>query len=342
MKLEKYSGNPILSPNPANGWESLVCCNPGVVYDGGRFYMLYRAAGDDEKHVIRFGLAVSEDGFHFTRVGDAPAFSPSADGYDSGCVEDPRIVKFGDTFYITYAYRPMAPGRYWTFPHDVVLTPECDSFAPKAWASNLGNSALAMTRDFKSFRRLGRITSPVLDDRDVILFPEKVGGRYALLHRPKEYIGGAYGVKYPSVWIKFSDDLLDWEGRPSRLLLTGREGTWEEKIGGGAPPLLTDRGWLMIYHGVSAGGVGEYSAGAVLLDRDDPLRVIARSKEPILVPEFDFETKGYYSGIVFPTGNAIVDGRLFVYYGAADKYVGVATCAADDLLNYLMDECRLQ
>ncbi len=342
MKLEKYEGNPVLSPEPGSSWESLVCCNPGVIHDGKKFIMLYRAAGNDREHVIRFGLAESEDGFHFRRVSSAPAFCPSADGFDSGCVEDPRIVRFGDSFYITYAYRPMAPGQYWTFPHDVVLKPQCDSFAPKAWAENLGNSALAVTRDFKSFRRLGRLTSPVLDDRDVILFPEKIGGKFVMLHRPKEFVGQKYGVEYPSIWLKFSSDLLDWEDKPSHLLMTGRSGTWEEKIGGGAPPLLTDRGWLMIYHGVSSGGTGEYSAGAVLLDRDNPLKIIARTPEPILVPEFRFETDGYYSGIVFPTGNVVVGGRLYVYYGAADKYVGVATCPLDSLLDFLTKECATE
>lgn len=164
MKLEKCKDNPVLSPNPDVDWENLVTCNPGVIYDNGVFYMLYRAAGDDEKHVIRFGLATSTDGVHFHRASTEPVFCPSMDGYDSGCVEDPRIVKMGDEFYVTYAYRPMAPGRYWTFPHDVVLKPECSEFAPKAWADNLGNSALAVTKDFKTFRRLGRLTSPVLDD----------------------------------------------------------------------------------------------------------------------------------------------------------------------------------
>ena len=148
MKLQRFSGNPILSPNPANPWENLVTCNPGpwenlvtcnpgVILDDGMFYMLYRAAGDDEKHVIRFGLATSTDGFHFNRVSAEPVFGPSEDGPDSGCVEDPRIVKFGDTFYITYAYRPMAPGRYWTFPHDVILKPDTDEYAPLAWKENL-------------------------------------------------------------------------------------------------------------------------------------------------------------------------------------------------------------
>lgn len=335
MKLHKYQGNPILSPLDDSPWENLVTCNPGVIYDGGTFYMLYRAAGDDEDHVIRFGLATSTDGFHFTRVSREPVFGPSEDGPDSGCVEDPRIVKLGDTFYITYAYRPYAPGRYWTFPHDVVRLPACDGFAPKAWAKSLGNTGLAMTKDFRSFRRLGRLTSPVLDDRDVILFPEKVGGKFVMLHRPKDWVGASYGVSEPSIWIKFSDDLLAWEDKPSTLLLTGRPNSWEEKIGGSTPPILTDEGWLMLYHGVADGGLAQYSVGALLLKADDPTVVLSRTPEPILEPEFPYETQGFYNGCVFPTGNVVVDGTLYVYYGAADKHVGVATCKLDELLKYL-------
>jgi len=324
-----------LSPLDDSPWENLVTCNPGVIYDGGTFYMLYRAAGDDEDHVIRFGLATSTDGFHFTRVSREPVFGPSEDGPDSGCVEDPRIVKLGDTFYITYAYRPYAPGRYWTFPHDVVRLPACDGFAPKAWAKSLGNTGLAMTKDFRSFRRLGRLTSPVLDDRDVILFPEKVGGKFVMLHRPKDWVGASYGVSEPSIWIKFSDDLLAWEDKPSTLLLTGRPNSWEEKIGGSTPPILTDEGWLMLYHGVADGGLAQYSVGALLLKADDPTVVLSRTPEPILEPELPYETQGFYNGCVFPTGNVVVDGTLYVYYGAADKHVGVATCKLDELLKYL-------
>ncbi len=104
-------------------------------------------------------------------------------------------------------------------------------------AQNLGNTGLAVTSDFRNFRRLGRLTSPVLDDRDVILFPEKIGGKFAMMHRPKQFVGERYGVKYPSIWLKFSDDLLAWEDKPSHLLIAGREGTWEEKIGGSTPPI---------------------------------------------------------------------------------------------------------
>ncbi len=336
MRLKKFEGNPILTPNTMNDWESLITCNPGVAYDKGKFYLLYRCAGDDKEHVIRFGLAVSSDGFHFERQCDHPVFSPSMDGPDSGCVEDPRIVKFDDDFYITYAYRPFAPGRYWTFPHDVVLTPTCGAHAPSAIKNNMGNTGLAVTRDFQKFRRLGRITKPTLDDRDVILFPEKINGKFVMLHRPKQYVGKAFGVAYPSIWLKYSDDLLNWEDEESHLLLTGIEGTWEEKVGGSAPPLKTQEGWLMLYHGVENGGRGCYRAGAALLDLNDPTHIIARTPEPILEPTEPYELHGLYNGCVFPTGNAIVDNILYVYYGAADKYVAVATCPVEELLRYLL------
>ncbi|MEG0807023.1 MAG: glycosidase [Alistipes sp.] len=340
MKLTKYIGNPILSPNLANSWENLVTCNPGVAYDNGTFYMLYRAAGDDAEHVIRLGLATSTDGFNFQRVSDKPAFSPSIDGPDSGCIEDPRIVKLDSEFYITYAYRAYPPGQYWTFQHDVVRLPVCGADAPAAIARNLGNSALAVTSDFQTFHRLGRLTSPLLDDRDVILFPQKIDGQYVMMHRPKEYVGEKYGVQYPSIWLKFSNDLLCWEDKSSQLLLTGREGSWEEKIGGSTPPILTDKGWLMLYHGVARNGHAEYKVGAVLLDPTNPLKVIARTPNPILEPEFPYETEGFYNHCVFPTGNVVVDDVLYVYYGGADRYVGVATCNLTEFLKYLTDECH--
>lgn len=332
MKLKKFEGNPIIAPNPKNEWESLVTCNPGVYYDNNMFYMLYRAAGDDKEHIIRLGLAVSKDGFNFERISDQPVFSPTADNFDSGCVEDPRIVKFDNEYYVTYAYRPFPPGQYWKFAHDVVLTSQCGADAPAAIKNNLGNTGLAVTTDFRNYRKLGRITSTILDDRDVILFPEKINGQYALLHRPKQYIGEKYGVDYPSIWIKFSDDLLDWEDKESHLLLTGVKGTWEEKIGGSTPPLRTDEGWLIIYHGVENGGLGYYRVGAVLLDLENPLKVIAKAPDFIMEPEHDYEIEGYYRGCVFPTGNVILGDTLYVYYGGADKYVGVATCSVKELL----------
>jgi predicted GH43/DUF377 family glycosyl hydrolase len=332
MKLEKYSKNPILSPFAKNEWESLSTCNPGVFYDNGIFYMLYRAAGKDKEHVIRLGLATSEDGFNFKRISDTPVFVPSNDSFDSGCVEDARIVKFDEDYYVTYAYRSYPPGQYWNFKQDEVLLPECGVNAPLALKNNLGNSGLAVTKDFMHFRRLGRITSPIYDDRDVILFPEKIKGKYWMLHRPKQYIGEEYNVDYPSIWLKSSEDLLNWENQESHLLISGQKGTWEEKIGGSTPPLRTDSGWLVLYHGVENGGRGYYRVGALLLDIDNPLHIIAKSPSFIMEPEFDYEINGYYKGCVFPTGNVILDDVLYVYYGCSDKYVGVATCNVNKLL----------
>ncbi len=334
FKLIKHPKNPILKPTGKNKWENLAVCNPGAWYEKGTFYLLYRAAGDDEDHIIRFGLATSNDGVNFKRTSNQPAFAPSIDGPDMGGVEDARIVKFDNDFYVTYAYRPFAPGRYWTFKHDVVRLPEAGENAPLVFKNNIANSGLAITKDFKTWRRLGRITETNLDNRDVILFPEKINGKFVLLHRPKEWIGEEYGCEYPSIWITYSNDLLIWN-KPSTLLLAGRSGTWEEKIGGSTPPLKTKDGWLLIYHGVEKGGQGYYRVGVALLDLNDPSKIIARDRNWIMEPEHDYEVEGFYKGCVFPTGNVIVEDTLFIYYGAADKYVGLATCSVSELLNHL-------
>jgi len=335
MKLKKYSGNPILRPLETNSWENLIVCNPGAWYENGVFYLLYRAAGNDEDHVIRFGLATSTDGYNFKRAMDTPCFGPSKEGPDSGCVEDARIVKFDDYYYVTYAFRPFPPGQYWRFGHDEVLTPDMGDNAPDFLKRNIANSALAITKDFKTWRRLGRITQSHLDDRDVILFPEKINGKYAMLHRPKEWIGENYGPKYPAVWIRFSNDLLNWD-EPSKVLIEGIEGGWEEKVGGSTPPIKTDKGWFLLYHGVENGGKGYYRVGAMMLDLNDPTKVIARSRGFIMEPEHYYEMEGFYKGCVFPTGNVVKDGILFVYYGGADKYVGVATADFNELVESLL------
>ncbi|MFA5646677.1 MAG: glycosidase [Bacteroidales bacterium] len=335
MILTKHKNNPILSPNEQNSWESLVVCNPGVYHENGVFYMLYRAAGNDQEHVIRFGLATSNDGVQFTRTSDSPIVGPTPEGPDAGCIEDARIVKFDDFFYITYAFRPFPPGQYWTFNHDEVLTPNLGENAPLFLRNNIANSGLMMTRNFKTWMRLGRITNPNLDDRDVILFPEKINGKFAMLHRPKEWVGPSYGTKHPAIWLRYSDDLLSWT-EPSHLLVKGIDGGWEEKIGGSTPPLKTDKGWLVLYHGVEKGGKGFYRVGAMLLDLNDPTRVLGRTKHWIMEPEHPYELEGPYQGCVFPTGNVIIDNTLYVYYGAADKYIGLATANVNELVNHIL------
>lgn len=331
MKLQKFSGNPVLSPNPKQPWESLAVCNPGVIYDRGTFHMLYRAAGHDAKHVIRFGLATSRDGFNFTRAQPEPALSPSADGEDAGCIEDPRIVKINGRFLITYAYRAYHPGKYWLAPNQAAYSPH-DKNQPMAFGENLTASGLLMSENLKTFRRLGRITDPTLDDRDVILFPEKINGKFALLRRPRQWTGPKYRTKYPAIWICFGDDPLKW-GKD--YLLAKAKFHWERKIGGSVPPIKHKQGWLVIYHAVDAKGV--YHAGAMMLDLKDPRKIIARAPEPILSPEAGYERQGLYPhGVVFPTASVVLDRTLFVYYGCADKFVGVATADFDELVNYVL------
>jgi len=332
MKLKKYINNPILSPTKKNKWEALSVRNPGAWYEKGTFYLLYCAAGEDKAHVTHFGLATSRDGFHFERVSDQPVLSPSRNGPDSGCIEDPRIMKFGDYFYITYVYRPFPPGQYWLHPENQPCMPFSSKGASRFIRENLATTGMLMTKNLKSFHRLGRITKANLDDRDIVLFPEKINGKYVMLHRPKEWIGKRYSCRAPSIWISFSEDLLTWE---EDHLLASAIFSWEsKKIGAGPPPVKTKEGWVILYHGVDKKGV--YRVGVMLLDCYEPQKVIARAPEPIMEPHQEYELKGLYPRCVFPTGNVVVEDRLFVYYGAADKYCCVATASLSNLLKYVL------
>lgn len=331
LALAKFTGNPVLSPHPDHPWENLAVCNPGVWYENGVFTMLYRAAGDDFDHVIRFGLATSTDGFRFTRHSDQPILGPSDDGPDAGCIEDPRIVKLDGHYYITYAYRAFKPRQYWKQPGNAAYSPDDPSLPPLV-GHNLTASGLLLSDDLRSFRRLGRITRSDVDDRDVILFPDKIGGRYAMLHRPMQWTGPAYGTDYPGIWLAWSDNLLDWS--QSELLLRNRF-PWERKVGGASPPIKTEHGWFVLYHAVDDKGV--YRVGALILDLDNPAKILARTPEPVMAPEAGFEWNGLYPhGVVFPTGNVVKDGTLFVYYGAADQTIGVATADFNTLVESVL------
>jgi len=338
MRLKKYEGNPILKPNPENAWEERCVLNPAVIYDEKReeFVMLYRAAGNDERHQIVLGLATSKDGISFTRQSETPAFFGAHDEPEGGCVEDPRLMRIGDLYYMTYAARAYAPGRYWLVTDGApIYLDETDMRGeelPFFAKENITVSYLAATKDFKVYKKLGRITEATVDDRDVYLFPEKVGGKYVMISRPKFKNAG---VKMPSIWISFGDDLIEY-GKPE-LLMTGKEWWETQRIGGGTPPIRTERGWFMLYHGVDDKGI--YRVGAVLLDLNDPRKVIARTKDFLMEPEYDYETCGIYEGCVFPTGTVVKDGKLYVYYGTADTYIGLATADFEELVRYLAEEC---
>ena len=312
----------------------MVTTNPGAWYDQetGRVSLLYRAAGSDAEHVVRLGLATSDDGYNFQRY-DQPAISPSRDGADAGCLEDPRIVKIDDYYYITYASRFNPPGKYWLHQGRCDIFPQVRPDFPAYIRDNLTTSGLLLTRDFKKFIRAGFLTNPILDDRDVILFPEKINGRYYMIHRPLQWCGPGHETEFPAMWISAGDDLLNLN---QSKLLAKAQYRWECKVGGNTPPLRTEHGWLVLYHAV--GSDKYYRLGALLLDLDDPTIVRYRTNKWIFQPEEEYETNGFYfgGGVVFPCGKVVIGDTLFVYYGAADKYVGLATCPLNDLLDYLL------
>lgn len=245
-------------------------------------------------------VARSADGIHFD-VEPAPALSP-ATAYESFGIEDARIT--------------FLDGRHWI-----------NYTAVSAYGIS---TALASTRDFRTFARHGIIFPP--PNRDVTIFPEPIGGRYAALHRPMPA-----GLGEPAIWIGSSPDLKAWGDH--RVLAEPRPGCWDDaKVGGGAVPFRVQAGgqdgWLAIYHGVSR-ALTEYSLGALLLDAHDPGRVIARSREPILRPEASYEREGFFGGVVFTCGVLAEGDTVRVYYGAADGVTALAELSLAEILSGL-------
>lgn len=332
FRLQKHKDNPILKPNAENFWENLCVLNPAVIYDeeNSQFVMLYRAAGNDEEHRITLGRATSEDGIHFTRNFTKPVVEPTVNGADEGGCEDPRLIFMNGYFYLTYASRTFLPGQYWREDRKEFgfTTPD----GPYFLNENASVTHLAVSRNLMDFKKLGRITDARCDNRDAVLMPEKINGKYVMFHRPMEMCGEGYPCQVPSIWISYSDDLIEWDN--GKLFATAEQPWESKKIGASCPPIKTDAGWLFLYHGVSNED-SAYRVGAFLLDLENPEKILARTTDFIMEPEFEYETSGYYNGCVFPCGNVVRDGKLYVYYGAADKFVCVATCQLTELLDYL-------
>ena len=193
---------------------------------------------------------------------------------------------------------------------------------------------LAVSKDLKKWKKLGRITDPRFDDRDVVIFPEKINDKFVMLSRGMERCGKGFENKNPAIYISFSDDLQIFDNY--KLLMKG-ETDWESlKIGASTPPIKTNEGWLLIYHGVDKKD-SIYRVGAVLLDLCDPTHILYRTKDYIFEPEEKFETDGFYNGCVFPTGIVNKKGKLFIYYGAGDKFIGLATCELNELIKFLKE-----
>jgi predicted GH43/DUF377 family glycosyl hydrolase len=240
-------------------------------------------------------LVCSENGIKFAES-DYPPIIGQGDAESYG-IEDCRVTQIGDTYYLTYT----------------------------AVSENGYGVGLMSTSDWTDFNRYGMIISG--PNKDCALFEEKINGRYCCLHRPNmTVIGGNY------IWLAESNDLQYW-GR-HKFVAGTRDGMWDsERIGAGASPIKTNKGWLEIYHGADKNH--RYCLGALLLDLDDPSKVIARSEKPIMEPITDYEKNGFFGNVIFTNGHIVKGDAITIYYGASDKVICKAELSINDILDSL-------
>ena len=303
--VRRFDKNPILTKDDIP-YPVETVHNAGAVKHNGRYILLFRSHRRTGRSII--GLADSDDGFSF-RVHPEPFLEPANDGafaeYEEFGVEDCRICPIDGAYLLTYS----------------------------AYSRHGVRIALASTKDFRQVERIALITQA--DARNVVIFPEKFDGRYVRLDRPHSEISPW------SIWISFSPDLVHWGD--SKVVMKPVQYHWDEmKIGPGATPIKTDRGWLHIYHGVFPTMDGSvYRLGVALHDLKDPSRIIGVGDEWILQPQDPWEVTGYVHNVIFTCG-AIPedDGTVKIYWGGADEVMCAGTARIDDLVNLCLDHAR--
>lgn len=296
MIVTRCEQNPILTAEHVPFMVNSIF-NPGAVKYKDEYLLVCRAEMPTGRSVLV--LARSKDGLHFT-VDAKPCLSPSDHGiysaYVAWGIEDTRVVKIDDTYFLTYTgyskYMPLV--------------------------------MLAETKDFVSFTIHGPISEP--SNKDCALFPEKINGMYLRMDRPTAEIRR-------DIWMCSSPDLKHWGDY--KFVLEPEPGTWEgDKIGGSTPPIKTKDGWLVLYHGVRGFGISSiYKLGALLLDLEQPWKVIGKTPEPILAPAFAYERVGDVNNVIFANGCIAEDnGELKIYYSGADTNICLATGQISDIV----------
>ena len=303
--VTRYKDNPILKKDDIP-YPVETVHNAGVTKFDGRYIMLFRSHLDTGRSII--GIAESDDGFHFEARSE-PFMTPSKEPvfyeYEEFGVEDTRITYIEDAYYITYS----------------------------AYSAHGVRIGLAKTTDFQSVERVAFITQS--DCRNTVLFPEKINGRYAKLDRPHSDISPW------SIWISYSPDLRYWGD--SRLVMKPVKYHWDgKKIGPGAPPIRTDKGWLSIYHGVFPTMDGcIYRLGVALHKLDEPAQILGVSDRWILQPQDPWEVVGYVHNVVFTCGAVPEDdGTLKLYWGGADTVMCAGTAVIDELVELCLNDAR--
>ncbi len=303
--VQRYGNNPILTKADVPYTVATVH-NAGIVKYKGKYIMIFRSHLENGRSIL--GLAESDDGYHFS-VDDKPFMTPSAQGifkeYEEYGIEDPRITCIDGEYLITYS----------------------------AYSKHGVRIGLAKTDNFKTIRRISLITEA--DYRNIVLFPERINGLYIRLDRPHSKISPW------SIWISYSPDLIYWGN--SKVIMKPVLYHWDAmKIGPGAPPIKTAKGWLNIYHGVFPTMDGcIYRLGVALHDLKDPSKVIGVGDKWILQPEKSYEITGYVHNVVFTCGAvAEDDGSVKIYWGGADTVMCVGTAVIDDLVNLCLNDSR--
>ena len=318
IRLNRFSGNPIIKPDAKLAWQSRAVFNPTALYEYGRVHLAYRAMSEDNTSVI--GFASSGDGYNFEDRPTEPMYTPReafeaklVPGGNSGC-EDPRLTKIGETIYMLYtAFNGKSE------PRVALSYIKLDDFITRCW----------------NWSRPILISPPNVPDKDAALFPKKIKGKYAILHR--------LGV---SIWLDYVDDLQFGGNKwlKGNVIMSPKDELPDtEKLGISGPPIETREGWLLLYHCVSRKTQPmTYYVAAALLDLKDPSKVIARRKVPILEPETYYELNGQVGNVVFPCGAVVIGEDLFVYYGGGDTVIGVATMKLSELMNSLITWAGLE
>ncbi len=337
--IQRCPENPIVTPG-LYPWRKATVFNPAVIYDEGRFYMYERAAGGLRPFQCCIGMLESEDGIHFYHTVEEPVITPETLGSEYGSVQDPRIVKIDATFFMTVAFRPFA---WHSIPTGVGVPDSHQGEFPGFDGDDSKNqtrSGILKSTDRVNWEFVAWVNELDIDDRNVILFPEKIDGRYAALRRPTLHVGTntEHGTEHPHINISYSHDMVHWT-EPESLLRPIFQ--WEDnRIGGSTPPIRTAAGWLVFYHGVENRDPKArevvYRLGAALLDIDNPKKVLARSPECIMEPQEYYEHFGLYiPHVIFPTAAILREDTIYLYYGVCDTAIALATLSLGELLDYL-------
>ncbi len=294
--MKRFHGNPILKPIPEHPWESRLVFNAAAISMDNNVHILYRAMGNDG--VSRLGYARTSDGFQIDERLPLPIFEPTLEMEMNGC-EDPRLTLIDDELFMTYT--ALGARDHWQLYQISLTSIEADDFLDKNW------SWKDRVLPFSGIR-----------NKDAVVFPRKIDNKYVMFHRFD-----------PDICVAYSDDLKRWYD--IRSVIGPRHKSWDSwKVGAAGTPIELNEGWLCIYHGVSYEKV--YSLGVVMLDKDDPEKVLSRSEKPILKPTAEYERYGKVPNVVFSCGNVKVDGEVLIYYGGADSVLCVAAYELNELI----------